>query len=110
MTNLQYHGYAVVSLFSRPDANRLQKSHSTVWECKYQGELNIHAVNVTQILSVVAMIPKCTITAAGVQYSAETFIMLEKIGFNVADGLEHAENGDDKDRELGDLILEEDIA
>lgn len=50
-------GYAVVSIYSRPDQNILEESSQTLWVCKYNGTSNLHLVPAKDIISVVSMQP-----------------------------------------------------
>lgn len=48
---------AMVSVYSRPDLELLQKSAQTVWSCTYHGNEALQLVSVKTIHSVVAMVP-----------------------------------------------------
>src|ERR1700712_4325993 len=48
---------AMVSIYSAPDLELLEKSFHTVYVCRYQGQEALQAVPVQQIVSVVAMVP-----------------------------------------------------
>ncbi|KAJ8580934.1 hypothetical protein M405DRAFT_887586 [Rhizopogon salebrosus TDB-379] len=48
---------AMVSVYSHPDPELLQRSTQTVWSCKHEGDQALQLVGVKSIQSVVAMIP-----------------------------------------------------
>ncbi|KAI0258143.1 hypothetical protein BC834DRAFT_836356, partial [Gloeopeniophorella convolvens] len=49
--------YALVSVWSNPDANLLAKSFGVVHSCTYEGLQNLQVIPAKCILSVVAMMP-----------------------------------------------------
>ncbi|KAF5370373.1 hypothetical protein D9758_006949 [Tetrapyrgos nigripes] len=49
--------YALVSVYSRPDAGLLEESYNTLWACQYQGSQNLAVILVKSILSVVSVQP-----------------------------------------------------
>ncbi|KAJ3744113.1 hypothetical protein DFH05DRAFT_1398066 [Lentinula detonsa] len=50
-------GYAMVSLYSRPDPVLLRDSYDALWACEYLGADNLHIVRIKDIRSVVSMQP-----------------------------------------------------
>ncbi len=51
------HTLAVISVYSQPDPQLLEASHGAFVSCKYLGDDSIQVIDVSQIHSVVAMIP-----------------------------------------------------
>ena len=49
--------FAMVSVYSRPDADLLQQSSNALWSCKYRGKEELVVIDVKSIMSVVAMVP-----------------------------------------------------
>lgn len=48
---------AVLAAYSEPDVDLLAASHGTFISCKYLGDDNVQVIDVSQIQSVVAMVP-----------------------------------------------------
>ncbi|KAJ7458068.1 hypothetical protein FB451DRAFT_1341823 [Mycena latifolia] len=66
---------ALVSLYSPPNADLLQKSSDTVAQCEYFGEESLDVINITQIQAGVGMIP----------FGEEgTYFVAEKVGLDIA--------------------------
>jgi hypothetical protein len=81
--------FALVSLYSPPDENLLQRTHHTLLVCRYRGDLSFVVVAVESILSVVAMAPfPFTVDGQDGQY-----FVIEQPGLDVveADDLEDDE-------------------
>ncbi|KAG1844003.1 hypothetical protein C8R48DRAFT_780461 [Suillus tomentosus] len=72
---------AIVSVYSRPDPELLQKSMQTVWSCKYHGDEALQLVSAKSIQSVVAMIPHRPKLQSGVV--EDRFFLLEKPGLGL---------------------------
>ena len=53
--------YALVSIYSPPDADMLEQSYHTLWACEYMGSDGFQVVSISSIMSVVSMqpLPKC---------------------------------------------------
>ena len=49
--------YALVSMWSEPDAGLLKQSSQAVYKCSYRGQDDLHVIKVTTISAVVAMVP-----------------------------------------------------
>lgn len=69
---------ALVSLFSERDEHLYQKSHRTVWSCRYQGQAGLLVVDTKSIASVVAMVPYHH------EQDDQCFVLVEKLGLDVA--------------------------
>ena len=56
--------YALVSVWSAPDAELLEKSYGCLWACSYSGESDLRIIPICSITSVVSMQPllKCSET------------------------------------------------
>ncbi len=50
-------GFAMVSVYSDPDADLLESSCHTLWSCEYTGDNSLQVVSIKDIESVVAMVP-----------------------------------------------------
>ncbi|KAG2106524.1 hypothetical protein BD769DRAFT_1336785, partial [Suillus cothurnatus] len=72
---------AMVSVYSRPDPELLQKSMQTVWSCKYHDSEALQLVSAKSIQSVVAMIPHRPKLQSGVV--EDRFFLLEKPGLGL---------------------------
>jgi hypothetical protein len=66
---------ALISLYSEPDKILLEQSYGTIWSCNYQDMNNLRIVDVSSILSVVALIPR--------NREGNVFVA-EKLGLDVA--------------------------
>lgn len=53
----QHKVLALVSLYSPPHAGLFEASNGTVLSCTYRGVANIKVINISSIVSVVAMVP-----------------------------------------------------
>ncbi|KAF8260018.1 hypothetical protein EI94DRAFT_1468587, partial [Lactarius quietus] len=51
------HAYALVSVWSEPDASLLQESINTVYSCAYSAKMDLQVIEVKLVQSVMAMIP-----------------------------------------------------
>ncbi|EMD33184.1 hypothetical protein CERSUDRAFT_68233 [Gelatoporia subvermispora B] len=78
---------ALVSLYSPPDADLLQRSHNTVYSCEYQGQDSLIVINARDIHSVVAIVPEAVTALAhsGNPNARSRFFVAEKLGLEVAD-------------------------
>lgn len=72
---------AIVSVYSRPDPELLQRSTQTVWSCKHEADQALQLVSVKSIQSVVAMIPHRPKLPSGVV--EDRFFLLEKPGLGL---------------------------
>jgi hypothetical protein len=75
-------GLALVSIYSKPDADLLRVSHDTLWSCEYCGDLALKFIDVKSIKSVIAMVPHLPVI--GGQEARDRFFLVEKPGFDVA--------------------------
>lgn len=64
---------ALVSIYDSPDPIRLQNSFDTNISCTYTGEAGLHVIDIKDIQSVVAMIPR-----------QGRFFVVEKMGLDIA--------------------------
>ena len=76
----------MVSLFSAPDQSILRESVSTLIACTYRAQAGIAVIPVTDIMSVVAMVPLPLTEEeeASAQRYAQRFFVVEKPGLVVA--------------------------
>ncbi|KAI0054504.1 hypothetical protein BV25DRAFT_1873322 [Artomyces pyxidatus] len=74
--------FAVVRMYSEPDAEMLEASYNTVWSCTYLGPEATVVVPVSDILSVIAMVPFPN--QHHLAYEEKTFFLVEKPGLEVA--------------------------
>lgn len=71
---------AVISVYARPDPELLAISHGTFISCEYLGDQSLQVIDVSQIQSVVAMIPhRLEKHKANEQY----YFLLERPGLDV---------------------------
>jgi hypothetical protein len=49
--------YALISVYSPPDADMLEQSYHTLWACEYMGSDGFQVVSISSIMSVVSMQP-----------------------------------------------------
>ncbi|KZT02196.1 uncharacterized protein LAESUDRAFT_662285 [Laetiporus sulphureus 93-53] len=73
---------AMVSMYSQPDSDLLERSHNMVWVFKYPESLSLRVVEVKNIVSVVAMIP--VPHSLGMPQNGQYFFLVEKPGLDVA--------------------------
>lgn len=71
---------ALVSLYSQPNEELLQHSYGTVVSCRYQGVESLRVVPITDIISVVGMIPHPATTPANIIEPQGSFYVAEKLG------------------------------
>ncbi len=75
----------MVSIYSPPDAELLYESSETVYSCEHQGETGLHAVFISDIAAVVAMVPLFDVTGEGEVIIPENqYFLVEKPGLDVA--------------------------
>jgi hypothetical protein len=67
---------ALQSTYSPPDQELLRRSFNTLWTCRYQGAEALRVIDVTDIHSVVAMVP--------LPHNNNLFFVGEKLGLDVA--------------------------
>jgi hypothetical protein len=68
--------YALVSMWSEPDARLLGLSHGTLYVCSHMGAGDMRVIEIKSIISVVALIPMKP--SDGV--ASERFFVVEKPG------------------------------
>jgi hypothetical protein len=86
---------AMVSVYSRPDPELLQKSMQSVWSCKYHDSEALQLVSAKSIQSVVSMIPHRPKLQSGVV--EDCFYLLEKPGLGLVTVDEEIEDEADGD-------------
>ncbi|KAG1806082.1 uncharacterized protein BJ212DRAFT_1486000 [Suillus subaureus] len=86
---------AMVSVYSCPDPELLQKSAQTVWSCTYHGNEALQLVSMKMIHSVVTMVPHCPKLPSGLV--EDHFFLVEKPGLGLVSVDE--EMGDDADKD-----------
>jgi hypothetical protein len=86
---------AMVSVYSRPDPELLQKSMQSVWSCKYHDSEALQLVSAKSIQSVVSMIPHRPKLQSGVV--EDCFYLLEKPGLGLVTVDEEIEDKADGD-------------
>ncbi|KJA18806.1 hypothetical protein HYPSUDRAFT_144447 [Hypholoma sublateritium FD-334 SS-4] len=80
------HTLAVLSVYSQPDPQLLEASHGAFVSCKYLGDDSIQVIDVSQIHSVVAMVPH---KLEGHETGDKHYFLVERPGLDVvrlADG------------------------
>ncbi|PBK94769.1 hypothetical protein ARMGADRAFT_927209, partial [Armillaria gallica] len=76
---------ALVSIYSPPDAVLLHESSRTVYSCEHQGDTGLHAVFISDIAAIVAMVPLFDVTGEGEVIIPENwYFLVEKPGLDVA--------------------------
>lgn len=76
--------FALVSLYSPPDAPLLEKSSGALAVCNYKGQSNFKVIPTSSFRSVVAMVPY---PAGG----EDDFFLVEKLGLEMAHSCGHDE-------------------
>jgi len=71
--------FALVSLYSSPDASLLQHTYDTLCVCRYRGDGFLAVVDVKSIISVVAMVP----FPFHIRGCAEQYFLIEQFGLDV---------------------------
>jgi hypothetical protein len=66
--------FALISVYTAPDATLLVRSHGTLWSCEYRAEAELRVIPAKSIISVVAMVP----------HKDDHFFVTEKLGLEVA--------------------------
>ena len=89
---------ALVSVYSPPHAGLLEASNGTVLSCTYHGFANIKVINISSIVSVVAMVPHDPFPNEDRQ---ERYFVAEKPGLEAAvlGGIEEDQEEQDGDEE-----------
>ena len=67
----------LLSVYSPPDRVLYQKSHETLWSCRYQGSAGFKVLEAKSIRSVVAMVPLD-------DEDTGRYFVTEKLGLEVA--------------------------
>ncbi|KZT25538.1 hypothetical protein NEOLEDRAFT_1156215 [Neolentinus lepideus HHB14362 ss-1] len=88
---------AMISLYSKPDADLLEESSHTLWSCMPQGDAGLDVINVKDIVSVVATVPH-SVSFLGDRFRGRVFVV-EKPGLDIAvmGGVEEDMSGDNED-------------
>ena len=73
--------FALVSLYSPPNAHILRETHGTLAVCRYRDREVLMAIDIKSILSVVAMAPFPFI----IDGHGDQFFLIEKVGLDVVD-------------------------
>ena len=98
----QYKVLALVSVYSPPHAGLLEASNGTVLSCAYHGAANIKVINISSIVSVVAMVPHDPFPNAGhIGDKQERYFVAEKPGLEatVLGGIEEDQEEQEGDEE-----------
>jgi hypothetical protein len=73
--------FALVSLYSPPNAYLLQESNNTLVVCGHQGDVDLVVIDVTSIVSVVAMVPFPYVIDGRI----DQYFVVEQVGLEVVD-------------------------
>jgi hypothetical protein len=82
--NDEIHNVALVSLYTIPDHLLLEKSFGTLLACGYAGDLDVVAIDIKVIVSVVAMVPFTQDDKDNLQ---DQYFVVEKPGLDFAEVL-----------------------
>ena len=95
----QYKALALVSVYSPPHAGLFEVSNGTVLSCTYHGADHIKVIDVSSIVSVVAMVPHDPFPNVGDRH--ERYFVAEKPGLEatVLGGIEEDQEEQDGDEE-----------
>ncbi|KAL0571300.1 hypothetical protein V5O48_010665 [Marasmius crinis-equi] len=100
----QSYPLAMVSVFSEPDQDLLEKSYKTVYLCRYQGQGAMKVIGVKQIKALVGMVPdfrisaeKTTITPPDLYFLVEKPSLQGQEFFGLGDVGEQEDDDDDDD-------------
>jgi hypothetical protein len=96
----QHRVLALVSVYSPPHAGLFEASNGTVLSCIYRGEADLKVIDISSIVSVVAMIPHDPFADGDTQ---ERYFVAEKPGLEVTvlGGIE--DDQEEEDNELEDI-------
>ena len=94
----QYRVLALASVYSPPHAGLFQASNGTLLSCTYHSDAHLKVINISSIVSVVAMIPHDPFANGDMQ---ERYFMAEKPGLEatVLGGIEEDQEEQDEDEE-----------
>lgn len=94
----QYKVLALVSVYSLPHAGLFEASNGTVLSCTYHGATHMKVIDISSIVSVVAMVPHDPFPNGDRQ---ERYFVAEKPGLEatVLGGIEDQEEQDDGNEE-----------
>lgn len=85
----------MVSLYSLPDHDLLEKTFETLYVCQYQGDTALLVIPVKSIVALVAMIPCFSLTADGeVNIPENEWFVLEKLSLEADVGADEDEEDD----------------
>jgi hypothetical protein len=89
----QYRVLALVSVYSPPHAGLFEASNGTVLSCTYHGEAGFKVIDISSIVSVVAMIPHDPFA------DGERYFVAEKPGLEVTvlGGIEEDQEEEEQD-------------
>lgn len=94
----QYKVLALVSVYSPPHAGLFEASNGTILSCTYHGDTCLKVIDISSIVSVVAMIPHNPFADGDTQ---ERYFVAEKPGLEatVLGGIEEDQEEQDGDEE-----------
>ena len=94
----QYKVLALISVYSPPHAGLFEASNGTVLSCTYHGDIRLKVIDISSIVSVVAMIPHVPFVNGDMQ---ERYFVAEKPGLEatVLGGIEEDQEDQDGDEE-----------
>lgn len=78
---LQFIDVALVTLYSNPHPHLLERSYGVLASCTKLGEESLQIIKITDIRSVVAMIPHCPVVHGVAQ---DRYFLAEKTGMDIA--------------------------
>ena len=95
-------GYAMVSIYSPPDAYLLKESYGAVYSCWYRGDADLRVIEAKNILSVVAMVPHPASQAHILPNMENRVFVMEKLGLDVMSltGIQE-QDGEEEPQEAG---------
>ncbi|KAL0565973.1 hypothetical protein V5O48_016040 [Marasmius crinis-equi] len=98
---------AMVSIFSNPDQDLLEKSYGTVHMCYYQGQDALQVIGVKKIKALVAMVPDFQISGDKVIAEDNKFFLVKKPSLQGQEffGLDDLGEQDDDDND--DMVMNE---
>ena len=94
----QYRVLALISVYSPPHAGLFEASNGTILSCTYHGGARLKVIDISSIVSVVAMIPHDPFADGNTQ---ERYFVAEKPGLEatVLGGIEEDQEEQDGDEE-----------
>ena len=88
------HPLAMLSVYSEPDQELLEKTFETLYVCHYQGDAALKIIHATSIVALVATVPCFSVTPDGEVHEPDNkWFLLEKLSLEANLG----ENEDDEE-------------